>query len=188
MTWIATVPPEEAVGELAELYESIAAARGGVADIHRAQSLNVAAMKAHLDLYRAIVFQRSSLGRIDRERIAVVVSQSNACSYCIAHHAEALRALRESSEVIDRLSRGEIPSTLPERERLLLRWAVRGAREPALATQRDIEELRGAGYDDRAIADAALTVAYFSLVNRLVLLLGVELESDFAHTCTEPRA
>lgn len=34
-----------------------------------------------------------------------------------------------------------------------------------------------------AVLDAALTVAYFSFVNRLVLLLGVELESDYEKTC-----
>jgi alkylhydroperoxidase family enzyme len=39
------------------------------------------------------------------------------------------------------------------------------------------------GFDDRAILDAALTVAYFSFVNRLVLLLGVEVEKDYASTC-----
>ncbi|MBI2375700.1 MAG: hypothetical protein HYV07_17015 [Deltaproteobacteria bacterium] len=49
--------------------------------------------------------------------------------------------------------------------------------------QGDLAELRRAGHDDRAILDAALTVAYFSFVNRLVLLLGVAVEDDFASTC-----
>lgn len=36
---------------------------------------------------------------------------------------------------------------------------------------------------ERVLLDAALTVAYFSFVNRLVLRLGVELEPGFEVTC-----
>lgn len=185
MTWIASVSPEEAEGELKRLYDVIAGARGGIADIHRAQSLNVAAMKAHLELYKAVVFQRSSLSRVDRERIAVLVSSANGCAYCVAHHAEALRNLRDEPAVVEALSTGKIPETLPSASQVLLSWARRGAIEPAASRESDIIELRATGWDDRAITDAALTVAYFSFVNRLVLLLGVELEPDFAKTCVE---
>jgi hypothetical protein len=37
MTWIKTIGPEEADGELARLYQAIAADRGGIAFIHQAQ-------------------------------------------------------------------------------------------------------------------------------------------------------
>lgn len=186
MSWIATVSPEAADGGLKDLYDAIASNRGGIANVHRVQSLNVAAMKAHLELYKAIVFQRSSLSRIDRERIAVVVSHANRCAYCVAHHAEALRALREAPDVVDALALGEVPTALPLASRHLLTWAKRGALDPASATESNVKALREVGYDDRAISDAALTVAYFSFANRIVLLLGVELEGHFAHTCREP--
>lgn len=185
MTWIATVPPEAADGALKRVYDAIASARGGVANIHRAQSLNVAAMKAHLELYKAILFQRSSLSRIDRERIAVVVSNANKCAYCIAHHAEALRSLRDDPTVIETLARGDVPDALSPGARRLLAWARLGAIDPSATTESDLHELRAVGFDDRAITDAARTVAYFSFVNRLVLLLGVDLESDFATTCRD---
>src|SRR5260370_42324065 len=91
MTWIATVPPEEAEGELRGIYRAIGAARGGVADIHQAQSLNPRALRAHLDLYKAVMFQRGSLSRIQRGRIAVVASAPNSCGYCVPPHREAPR-------------------------------------------------------------------------------------------------
>lgn len=80
MPWIQTIPPSDADGELAELYGAIGSARGGVADVHLIQSLNPRAMRAHLEIYKAIVFARSPLSRKDRERIAVVVSAANACA------------------------------------------------------------------------------------------------------------
>ena len=60
MSWIATVRPDDADGELRAAYDSIVSARGGIAEVHRVQSLNPRALLAHLELYKAIVFQRSS--------------------------------------------------------------------------------------------------------------------------------
>lgn len=183
MTWIRTIEPEEAAGSLSETFEAIGAARGGVAAIHRVQGHNERALRAHLELYKAVVFQRSSLSRIDRERIAVIVSFANRCRYCIAHHAQAARNLKDDPAIVAALERGELHETLPRRDRALLTWARTGAIEPSACHAGDVRELRELGLDDRALLDAALTVAYFSFVNRLVLLLGVELESDYEKTC-----
>lgn len=183
MTWIHSIAPDEATGSLREAFEAISAARGGVAAIHRVQGHNEQALRAHLDLYKAIVFQRSSLSRIDRERIAVVVSFANRCPYCIAHHAQAARNLKDDPNVVDALMRGELPEALSPRDRELLAWARTGALKPSACREEEIRRLRDFGLDERALLDAALTVAYFSFVNRLVLLLGVELEHDYEKTC-----
>ncbi len=183
MTWIRAIPPGNAQGDLAEIYRTIASARGGVADVHQARSLNPRALRAHLDLYRAVVFQRSTLSRMSRERIAVVVSAAHRCDYCIAHHSEALRRLGDDPSVVDTLGRGELPESLRLADLALLRWARRGATEPERASVSDVETLRSHGFGDRSILDAALTIAYFSFVNRITLLLGVRLEEDYAKTC-----
>jgi uncharacterized peroxidase-related enzyme len=189
MPWIDVIRPEAASGELADLYRAIAGARGGVADVHQVQSLNPRAMATHLELYKAIVFQRSTLSRRDRERIGVVVSAANGCGYCVAHHGQALRNLGEAAAVAEALEAGAIPEAgLTAGERALLAWAARGARAPAEATAADLDALRAAGYDDRALLDAALTVGYFAFVNRLVLLLGVDLEEGYERTCAPDMA
>jgi len=181
--WIQGIAPAAAEGELAQIYHAIASSRGAIADVHQAQSLNVRALRAHLDLYRAVVFQRSTLDRVARQRIAVVVSGANRCAYCVAHHAAALRQLGDDPAVVESLARTEIPGDLGEAEVTLLRWAVRAARDPASCGEAHVSALRGCGFDDRAILDATLTVAYFSFVNRIVLLLGVHLERDYERTC-----
>ncbi len=185
MTWIRTVPPDEASGPLKDVYAAIASARGGVAAVHQVQSLNPRAMRAHLDLYKAVVFARSSLGRVCRERIAVVVSAVNRCAYCVAHHGEALRRLGEDPLLVESLARGELRDRLPERDRALLRWARLVALRPADCTEAPLLELRALGYDDEAILHAALTASYFCFVNRLALALGVRIEADHAATCGE---
>jgi len=187
VTWVRTIAPGEAEGHLRELYAAITGARTAVADVHLAQSLNPRALAAHLELYKAVVFQRSSLSRRDRERIAVVVSEANGCRYCVAHHTEALRNVGDDPQIVDALARGQQHAELGPADRALLAWARKGACEPASCGEEDVVALRLGGYDERALVDAALTVAYFSFVNRVVLLLGVDLEADYARTCGNDR-
>ncbi len=183
MSWIKKITPEGADGELADFYRAIGGSRGGVAEVHQVQSLNPRAMKAHLELYKSVVFARSSLSRVQRERIAVTVSAANACRYCVNHHGQALRNLHDEPAVIDALGRGEFPTELSEADATLLRWARDMTLRPADAEEAHVVRLRDLGFDDRAILDGTLTIGYFNFVNRLVLLLGCELEEGYADTC-----
>jgi AhpD family alkylhydroperoxidase len=165
--WIGSIPAADATGELKEIYERIAGARGGVAQIHQAQSLNPKVLATHFELYKAVMFQPSPLTRADREALAVAVSRANSCEYCVAHHGAALQHLG-------------IQPSLPSQ---VFEWAARLARTPEAVSDADITMLRTAGLSDRAILDAVLTIAYFSYANRLVMGLGLALESGFEATC-----
>lgn len=165
--WIESVSPADASGELKALYDRIGGARGGIAAIHRAQSLNPKALGAHFELYKAVMFQASPLSRSDREALAVAVSRANSCEYCSAHHGEALCQVG-------------LETSLPAQ---VFDWAVKLARAPETVSADDVAVLRAAGLTDRAILDATLTIAYFSYVNRLVMALGIALEPGFEATC-----
>jgi alkylhydroperoxidase family enzyme len=54
---------------------------GKVFGILRVQSLNPPALAASIDLYKALLFGRSVLTRVQREMLAVVVSKVNGCFY-----------------------------------------------------------------------------------------------------------
>ncbi len=165
--WIESIPLADATGELKELYDRIGGSRGGVAHIHQAQSLNPRVLATHFELYKALMFLPSPLSRADREALAVTVSRANSCEYCAAHHGAALGQLG-------------VQSSLPPEA---FEWAARLARTPEAVSEADVERLRAAGLSDRAILDAVLTVAYFSYANRLVMGLGLSLESGFEATC-----
>lgn len=167
MPFITTITPDQADGELARLYDQISRARGGVAAIHQAQSLNPPVIAAHMELYKAIMFRPSPLSRAWREAIAVAVSRANHCDYCVAHHDAALQGLGGAPDV---------PADL-------LAWAAEMARTPERADVDQVHRLRALGLADRAILDAILVVAYFSFANRLVMGTGVALEAGYQATC-----
>lgn len=81
MTYIKTIEPDEASGELLEAFGKVADARGAVANILKIHSVSPRVMLAHLDLYRQLMFGRSELTRVEREMIAVAVSVTNQCHY-----------------------------------------------------------------------------------------------------------
>ena len=91
MSWIEEIDVTEADGKLAAIYAELIKKRGKVANILQVHSLNPEAMSNHADLYMTLMFGKSGLSRAEREAIAVVVSATNECPYCVSHHAEALQ-------------------------------------------------------------------------------------------------
>ena len=67
---------------------------------------------------------------------------------------------------------------LAPRERALVDYAIKLTKTPAKMQEADVQVLRDAGLDDRAILDANMICGYFAFVNRLADGLGVPLE-DF---------
>ena len=58
----------------------------------------------------------------------------------------------------------------------MLGYTVKLTRSPGDMVRKDVEALRIAGFDDRAIHDICAITAYFAFVNRMADGLGVELE------------
>ncbi|MBL8157009.1 MAG: hypothetical protein JNM70_22740 [Anaerolineae bacterium] len=60
---------------------------------------------------------------------------------------------------------------------LLCDFAEKLTLHPAQMTAADVEALRDAGLDDRAIHDAVQIIGYFNYINRVADALGVEPET-----------
>ena len=61
-------------------------------------------------------------------------------------------------------------------DRAMLDYALKLTHSPATVGAEDVERLRQAGFDDRAIHDICAITAYYAFVNRIADGLGVELE------------
>ncbi len=127
-------------------------------------------------LVRTLLDDPAPLSHAQAEAIVVVVSATNGCSYCIAHHGPRLAAALGDEPLARAVARDHREADLPARDRVLLDHAVALTCEPAERTEEDIERLREYGFDDLAILKATEIAALFNLVNRLVGGLGVKLE------------
>ena len=178
MSWIKEIDKADAVGDLRELYDELDARRGKVANIMKVQSLNPRAMQTHLELYMHLMFEKSGLSRAEREALAVVVSATNNCAYCVQHHAEALSRYEKDNEKLKRLMSGLQFMDMPDRQSRMLRYAVKLTTFPEKVRESDIDGLREVGFADRDILDINLVVSYFNFVNRIALGLGVEFSPE----------
>jgi uncharacterized peroxidase-related enzyme len=126
-----------------------------------------------------IMYRKSKLSRAERELIAVIVSKTNDCEYCITHHKEALHHFWGDDERMAALLNDYRSVGLNEKELQLCMYAEQLTVNPKSAHDDDLTvNLKRAGLPDSAILDATLIIAYFNFVNRIVLSLDVDLEAD----------
>ncbi len=173
MSWIQEIEVTDAEGKLAEVYAELLASRGKVANILQVHSLNPNAMASHLDLYMSIMFGKSGLSRAEREAIAVVVSATNECEYCVNHHAEVLRRYIKDDDVLQTRASADGLEVLEPRLGNIVIHAEKLTSAPSAITESDLDPLRAEGLTDQDILDITLVVAYFNFVNRIALGLGV---------------
>jgi uncharacterized peroxidase-related enzyme len=176
--WTAPIAPEAARGDLAKVYERIRAAssRGAVSLLWQSAGHDPRGLDALHALYRTLMDDPAPLTRAQAELIAVVVSATNGCSYCVAHHGPKLAAALGDPALAHAVARDYREANLPARDRVLLDCAVALTCEPAERKLEDIERLREYGFDDAAIVKATEIAAYYNLSNRIACALGVPLE------------
>ena len=181
MTWIKTVPPAQAGPALAEAYGSAAAfsKHRRVSNLWQAWGADapgLATLHAH---YRALMGDPSPLTPAQAEMVALVVSATNGCGYCVAHHGPRLAAI--AGEPLARaVALDDREANLAARDRVLLDAAVALTCEPGERTNADIERLREYGFDDGAILKLTEIASLYNLVNRMASALGVPLEDGMA--------
>lgn len=178
MSWIEEIDVTEAEGKLAETYAALIEKRGKVSNILQVQSLNPDSIDGHLDLYMTIMFGKSGLSRAEREAIAVVVSATNECAYCVNHHTEALRRYIKEDDILQTLASADGLEILEPRLGNIVIHAEKLTSAPAAMTESDLDPLRAEGLTDRDILDITLVVAYFNFVNRIAMGLGVSFTAE----------
>ncbi len=177
MAWIKTISEEEAGGDLKKEYSWVRETRGSLSNVMRAHSLDPKTIRLHMDLYLHLMFGKSTLTRLEREMLAIAVSQQDSCKYCITHHSEAFLAHSKDAKLLDELENNRF-TRLSDRDRSMLEYAVKLTKTPSTTSKQDIEALRTSGFNDEEILRINLIVSYFNFVNRIVSGLGVQLEGS----------
>ena len=177
MSWIPRITPEAAAPGLRPLYARIRARATSQRVSHLWQVLGAhpAGLEATFAAYRALADDPAPLTAEQVEMIVLVVSATNGCGYCVAHHGARLARL-VGDVIAHDVAADYRAANLAARDRVLLDAAVAITCEPAERSREDIERLREYGFGDLAIVKLVEFVAFYNGVNRIALALGVELE------------
>jgi uncharacterized peroxidase-related enzyme len=165
-----------ATGEVAALYSHFRThfGRPGVPGILKCFATHPPLLKHMMALSESLIFSDGHLTRKHKEMIATLVSQQNACPYCVDSHAYFLRVHGGSSQALAAIQANHLHSpalTLAEQE--LLGFAARVNRESHKITPADVERLQQSGWTDAQIAEAVHVASLFATFNRVANAFGL---------------
>ncbi|WP_420586656.1 carboxymuconolactone decarboxylase family protein [Ruegeria sp.] len=184
MSWIKTIPFEQATGKLRRLYNRVTGPDNNVDNIMMAHSLRPHSMEGHMALYKNVLHHSANqIPKWFLEVLGVWVSSLNRCGYCVEHHFSGLQRLLADPERGGAI-RAAIEARTPEDAPLdaaqieAMGYARKLTEAPADMVEADVQALRDAGWDDGEILEINQVCAYFSYANRTVLGLGCSTDGD----------
>lgn len=179
--WIATVPPEQAEGRLAEAYAWQSRTLGSPTAFTRLGSLDPEIVHARLVLYKASENSPSAITARQRAVLAYVTSWLNRTPHCASQIELKLHEVGADEEFLTALRQGRYDD-LPPVEAALARYAHRLTVSPGDISAEDVDALRAVGLGDREILDANNMVAHLNYTNRVANGLGLRstVAADFA--------
>ncbi|MEM6807386.1 MAG: peroxidase-related enzyme [Bacteroidota bacterium] len=183
MSWIKEISYEAAKGQLKKLYERVKGPNNQIDNVLSVHSLRPHSLLGHMTLYKNVLHNRNnSLEKWYLEALGVYVSFLNACEYCVSHHYEGLKRLLaddlESEKFIQAVRTDQMQTVFEGRELAGFSYARKLTKEPSRIVEREISDLRSAGFSDGEILEINQVVSYFNYVNRSVLGLGVNTEGE----------
>ena len=140
---------------------------GFVPNVLRAWLLRPAKLRNFIRAYDELMLAPSGLSKLEREMIAVVVSASNRCYYCLVAHGAAVRKLSGDPQLGEMLAFNYRVAALSDRQRAMLDFAVLLTEAAHEVTAEDRQDLRDEGFSDEDIFDIAETAAFFNYTNRV---------------------
>ena len=183
MTWIKTILPEDATGELAEIYEQTKSPHGTYDNVYISKSLRPKMILGHDTLYRSVLHNDDLVLPLwFLELVATYTGILNACHYSATHHGSNYRALLNDPARIAAIDAAMAMDRFEEvfdgKELEFMRYTHKLTRSPGAITLEDIEAMRAAGATDGEILEVNQTCAVFNYSNRSLSGLGVALGED----------
>jgi uncharacterized peroxidase-related enzyme len=174
--FVELVTEEQASHETRSLFEDLRKGFGFLPNYFQAAARSLPFLRVQAPLGDSILAD-GALTRVQKEQIGLVVSGINTSSYCVALHMENLRNLGIEKHIGRKLATDYANAPVEAKMQTLFLLADRLTGRPADFRPEDAKAVRAAGWSEQALFEAVLTVAYFNLVNRISIGLG--LVADF---------
>ena len=168
---------DESNPEISSLYKEIndELQIGKIPNILKTTSIDPLIAKWFWDGVKIILLRESSIPRILKESIAVVVSNANSCEYCTQAHAMLLQLMGFTDEKITDLKNNF--DGFSDKEKAALNFALKINNSANKTTIDDHKILHDFGYDDKQIVEITSVVAAFNWANIIADALGTDMEA-----------
>src|SRR3954454_16705208 len=171
MARLTLILPEAASGRARELLDAVKDRLGLVPNMTRAMANSPAALDGYLQLSDSL--GKGTLTAKFREQIALAVAEANGGDYCLAAHPAVGRMVGLTA---DQIRDSRLGTAVDPRADALIRFALKVVDARGRLGDGDLDEVRGAGFDDAAIAEVVANVALHVFTNFFNRLAGTDLD------------
>jgi uncharacterized peroxidase-related enzyme len=126
-----------------------------------------------MEFHEALLRGDSPFTVKERELMAAYVSGVNACRYCHGAHSAVAKRFGVAEELIRDLVSDLDQAAVDEKLRPVFAYLRKLTLTPTRMTQADADAVLAAGWDERALYDAALVCCLYNFMNRFVEGLGL---------------
>ena len=133
MARVKTLDTATVTEETKTIFSEIEGAFGMVPNLFKTYAHFPPLLEANWNKVKAVMMQ-GDLSRKLKETVAVLVSKDNSCSYCVAAHSGALKAIGVTDEEIRHIKEDLDAADFNEKERALIAFARKANREPLRIT------------------------------------------------------
>ena len=165
----ALAPADEAglPEELQPYFQKCRDKLGFVPNVLQAWLLRPQKLRNFVRVYDELMLGPSGLSKLEREMIAVAVSASNRCYYCLVAHGAAVRKLSGDAQLGEMMAFNYRVAELAPRQRAMLDFAVLLTEAPHRVGAPERQALRDVGFGDVDIFDITEVAAFFNYTNRV---------------------
>jgi len=176
MTFINTIEANRAEGEVSRMYQAQQGNGNFVPNYARVFSHRPALMSAWAALVKEI---RRPVDRRRYELVSLAAAQEIKSSYCSLAFGSKLLKHSYSKEQLQDLLANVDTETLDAKDKAMIRFARKVARDSSSISYEDVEELRKLGFSDEELFDIVVAAAARCFFAKIPDALGVRPDSEY---------
>ena len=183
MSFIQTIPPEQATGEVLAMYQRQQAHFGYLPNYARAFSHRPEVMASWAALLATI---RRHVEPRRFELVTLAAAQALGNTYCSLAHGKVLAELLGMEDTKAIVAGGE-GSTLTAAERAMMALARKVARDARSVCQDDVDRLLAQGFTDEEVFDIVAVAAARAFFTKVLDGLGTEADATYREMAPDLR-
>lgn len=172
MTRLTALNPEEATGKTKDLFNAVQAKLGVVPNMMRTMGNSPAVLEGYLNLSGAL--SHGKLSAKTGELIALAVSESNSCDYCLAAHTFIGEKLVKADPAV--LKAARTGNSADVKTEAILQLAKILISKNGLVNDEDVNKAKNAGVTDAEIVETIAHVALNVLTNYFNNVANTEID------------
>ncbi|WP_163408834.1 carboxymuconolactone decarboxylase family protein [Flavobacterium ajazii] len=172
MARLTALNPEEVTGKTKDLFNAVQAKLGVVPNMMRTMGNSPAVLEGYLNLSGAL--SHGKLSAKTGELIALAVSESNSCDYCLAAHTFIGEKLVKADPAV--LHAARTGNAADAKTEAILQLAKTLISKGGLANDEDVNKAKNTGVSDAEIAETIAHVALNVLTNYFNNVANTEID------------